>query len=87
MKPTMVTIPGYCTEKSSKILRQELKRKKQVLERKETKLLLFRNNITTSCKRQEKQLQQKKQEKNSTTMELRKLRSSPQILSMDHSKS
>ena len=56
----MVTITGYCTEKSSKTLRQELKRKKQVLERKETKLLLFRNNITTSCKRQEKQLQQKK---------------------------
>lgn len=45
MKPTMVTITGYCTGKSSKILRQELKRKKQVLERKETKLLLFRKNI------------------------------------------
>ena len=45
MKPTMVTVTGYCTGKSSKILRQELKQKKQVLERKETKLLLFRNNI------------------------------------------
>ena len=46
MKPTMVTITGYCTGKSSKILRQELKRKKQDLERKETKLLLFRKNIS-----------------------------------------
>lgn len=40
----MVTVTGHCTGKSSKILRQELKRKKQVLERKETKLLLLRNN-------------------------------------------
>lgn len=45
MKPAMVTVTGYCTGKSSKILRQELKWKKQVLEREETKLLLFRNNI------------------------------------------